>query len=163
MPVAVSNQHTVCRTGTTMERNEFMIATVPDIDTAALDLEERMSADETEALQLSRLRHALQYAYYRVPHHNKKFDAHGVHPSDLNDLADLGQVFFYDQDDLRETYPAGMFAVPMIQVSRIQTSPGTIGGPTVGGCTRTGRLHMPDRRSGTRCTYPIQWKAASNL
>jgi hypothetical protein len=95
MPVAVSNQHTpvaVLEPG--WRGNEFMIATVPDIDTAALDPEERMSADETEALQLSRHRHTLQYAFYRVPHHNKKFDAHGVHPSDLNDLADLAKSPF---------------------------------------------------------------------
>ena len=44
------------RAGPTSEGNQQMIATVPDIDTASLDLEERMSRDEIEALQLRRLR-----------------------------------------------------------------------------------------------------------
>ena len=114
-----------------------MIATVPDIDTADLDLEELMSRDEIEALQLRRLRHTVAYAYERVAHYTKKFDDHGVHPSDLKELTDLAKFPYTTKEDLRATYPAGMFAVPMNQVSRIHASSGTTGQPTVVGYTRT--------------------------
>jgi len=82
-----------------------MIATVAEIDTASLDLEERMSRDEIETLQLSRLQHTVRYAYQAVPRYTKKFDDHGVHPSDLLELADLAKFPFTTKEDLRATYP----------------------------------------------------------
>ena len=44
---------------------------------------------------------------------------------------------FTTKDDLRATYPFGMFAVPREQVVRIHASSGTTGKPTVVGYTRT--------------------------
>ncbi|MHB1172150.1 MAG: AMP-binding protein, partial [Lacisediminihabitans sp.] len=113
-----------------------MTATVPETSTAALDPEERMSRDQIEALQLSRLQHTVRYAYERVPLYTKKFDDHGVHPSDLKELSDLVKFPYTTKEDLRQTYPFGMFAVPMNEVARIHASSGTTGHPTVVGYTR---------------------------
>jgi phenylacetate-CoA ligase len=97
---------------------------------------EKAGVDELRALQLRRLRGSLQHAYEKVPHYRKAFDAAGIHPGDLKDLADLAKFPFTTKADLRVNYPFGMFAVPMDDIVRIHASSGTTGKPTVVGYTR---------------------------
>jgi phenylacetate-CoA ligase len=97
---------------------------------------EKASRKKLRELQLERLRWSLKRAYERVPHYRKKFDAAGVKPKDLKTLADLAKFPFTAKADLRETYPFGMFAVPMGEVVRIHASSGTTGKPTVVGYTK---------------------------
>ncbi len=101
-----------------------------------LDPIETASRDEVEALQLTRLRWSLQHAYENVPHYRLAFDAKGVHPADLKQLADLAKFPFTVKSDLRDNYPFGMFAVPREQVVRIHASSGTTGKATVVGYTQ---------------------------
>src|SRR5476649_1930285 len=96
---------------------------------------EKASRDELVALQLERLKHSVAHAYKNVARYRKKFDAAGAKPADLKTLADLAKFPFTTKSDLRETYPFGMFAVPMDQVVRIHASSGTTGKPTVVGYT----------------------------
>ena len=102
------------------------------------DLEpiETASRDELVSLQLSRLSRSLRHAYDNVAHYRSAFDAAGVHPDDLKDLADLARFPFTVKTDLRDSYPFGMFAVPRKQVVRVHASSGTTGKPTVVGYTR---------------------------
>jgi phenylacetate-CoA ligase len=102
------------------------------------DLEpiETASRDELVSLQLSRLSRSLRHAYDNVAHYRSAFDAAGVHPDDLKDLADLARFPFTVKTDLRDNYPFGMFAVPRKQVVRVHASSGTTGKPTVVGYTR---------------------------
>ena len=100
-----------------------------------LEAIEKSSIDELRALQLSRLQWSLQHAYDNVAHYRKKFEAAGVHPSDLKSLADLSKFPFTEKRDMRENYPFGLFAVPREQVVRIHASSGTTGKPTVVGYT----------------------------
>ncbi|MCB0217071.1 MAG: phenylacetate--CoA ligase [Chloroflexi bacterium] len=97
---------------------------------------ESASRDAIAALQLERLRWSLRQAYDQVPHYRARFEAAGVHPDDLRQLEDLARFPFTTKQDLRETYPFGLFAVPMDQVARIHASSGTTGQPTVVGYTR---------------------------
>jgi len=97
---------------------------------------ERASTDELRALQLERLRWSVAHAYENVPHYRKAFDARGVHPRDLVQLADLAKFPFTVKTDLRDNYPFGMFAVPREKVVRVHASSGTTGKPTVVGYTR---------------------------
>jgi phenylacetate-CoA ligase len=85
---------------------------------------------------LQRLQHTLQHAYANVAHYRRAFDAKGVHPGDLKQLADLANFPFTVKSDLRENYPFGLFAVPREQVVRLHASSGTTGKPTVVGYTR---------------------------
>jgi len=101
-----------------------------------LDPEERMSRDELEALQLERLQHTVRHAYEHVPLYTAKFDEAGVHPDDIRSLDDVAKLPFTTKEDLRQTYPFGMFAVPMDRVARIHASSGTTGRPTVVGYTK---------------------------
>jgi len=102
------------------------------------DLEpiETASRDELAALQLQRLRWTVQHAYDNVPHYRQAFEAKGVHPGDLKQLADLAKFPFTAKKDLRDNYPFGMFAVPREKVIRVHASSGTTGKPTVVGYTR---------------------------
>ncbi|WP_448315885.1 phenylacetate--CoA ligase PaaK [Streptomyces sp. CO7] len=100
-----------------------------------LDDAERMVREELEALQLDRLRRTLRHAYDNVELYRKKFDDAGVTPDDCRTLGDLARFPFTTKADLRETYPFGMFAVPMSEVRRVHASSGTTGRPTVVGYT----------------------------
>jgi len=97
---------------------------------------EKASLDELHGLQLERLRRTLAHACDKVPHYRKAFDAAGIRPGDLRDLADLAKFPFTTKADLRENYPFGMFAVPMHDIVRVHASSGTTGKPTVVGYTR---------------------------
>jgi phenylacetate-CoA ligase len=97
---------------------------------------EYASREEIAALQLERLRATVRLAYERVPHMRQKFEAAGVHPEDLRELGDFARFPFTSKDDLRATYPYGMFAVPMDDIVRIHASSGTTGKPTVVGYTQ---------------------------
>ncbi|MFJ6988126.1 MULTISPECIES: phenylacetate--CoA ligase PaaK [unclassified Streptomyces] len=105
------------------------------LPTALYDDAERLSRAELRALQLERLRATLRHAYDHVELYRKKFDAAGVAPGDCRTLEDLARFPFTTKADLRDTYPYGMFAVPMDQVRRIHASSGTTGRPTVVGYT----------------------------
>jgi phenylacetate-CoA ligase len=100
-----------------------------------LDAAERMSVDELRSLQTERLRWTLRHAYANVPFYRKKFDAAGVSPDDCRSLEDLAGFPVTTKDDLRDNYPAGMFAVPPAEIRRIHASSGTTGQPTVCGYT----------------------------
>ncbi|CAL9360039.1 Phenylacetate-coenzyme A ligase [Streptomyces sp. enrichment culture] len=102
---------------------------------AALDAAERMDRDELRALQLDRLRSTLRHAYENVEHYRRAFEEAGVTPEDCRSLADLARFPFTTKADLRDTYPYGMFAVPMSRVRRLHASSGTTGRPTVVGYT----------------------------
>lgn len=101
-----------------------------------LDPIETASRDEIETLQLKRLQWSLKHAYDNVAHYKKAFDRLGAHPDDLKSLADLAKFPFTVKDDLRQSYPFGMFAVPREKVARIHASSGTTGKPTVVGYTQ---------------------------
>ena len=69
------------------------------------------------------------------PATGEKFAAAGMKPADCRALEDLARFPFTTKADLRETYPFGMFAVPMDRIVRIHASSGTTGKPTVVGYT----------------------------
>lgn len=100
-----------------------------------LDSGERLGADELAALQLARLKRTLRHVYEHVEPYRRKFAEAGVTPEDCRSLADLARFPFTTKADLRESYPFGMFAVPMSQVRRVHASSGTTGRPTVVGYT----------------------------
>ena len=94
------------------------------------------SRDELCALQLERLRWTLRHAYEQVALYRERFDQAGAHPDDCQGLDDLGSFPFTTKDDLRRTYPFGMFAVGRDRIARVHASSGTTGRPTVVGYTQ---------------------------
>ncbi len=104
-------------------------------------LNECMPQDEREQLQLERLQATLFRVYMNVPFYRKTFDALGTDPDAFRSLDDVRRLPFTTKDDLRASYPYGMFAVPLREVVRIQASSGTTGAPTVVGYTRNDLKH----------------------
>ena len=101
-----------------------------------LEMVETANREDLQALQLERMRWSLRHAYENVEHYRKKFDAHGVHPEALRTLDDLARFPFTTKADLRDTYPYGLFALPMRDIVRVHASSGTTGKPTVVGYSR---------------------------
>ncbi len=87
-------------------------------------------------LQLERLQAAVLRVYMNVPFYRKKFDELRIDPDAFRSLEDAGRLPFTSKDDLRISYPYGMFAVPLREVVRVQSSSGTTGMPTAVGYTR---------------------------
>jgi len=97
---------------------------------------ECMSRDELAVMQGARLRKLVNRVYHNVAFYRKKMQQLGLEPGDINSIEDIGRLPFTTKDDLRDTYPFGLFAVPQSQIVRIHASSGTTGKATVVGYTR---------------------------
>jgi phenylacetate-CoA ligase len=111
--------------------------------------EETLSRKEIETLQLERLIETVNRVYDKVPAYRKKMDDAGVKPQDIKSLKDLAKLPFVTKQDMRDTYPFGLFAVPKNELVRIHASSGTTGKPTVVGYTEN------DLKTWTECVSRI--------
>ncbi|MBQ9730121.1 MAG: phenylacetate--CoA ligase [Clostridia bacterium] len=100
------------------------------------ETKECMSREEMRNLQSARLRKLVDYVYHNVEFYRKKMQAVGLIPSDIKGIEDIEKLPFTTKDDLRDTYPFGLFAVPQSEIVRIHASSGTTGKATVVGYTR---------------------------
>lgn len=91
---------------------------------------------EIQALQTARLIHTVRHVYEHVPYYRERMAQTGVKPEDIRTLADLRLLPFTYKQDLRDTYPYGLFAVPMEEVVELHASSGTTGKQIVVGYTR---------------------------
>ncbi len=96
---------------------------------------ECMSRDEMTKVQIERLINTVKRVYSNVPFYRSKMQKAGIEPGDIRSLEDLKKLPFTSKQDLRDTYPYGMFAVPMNEIVRIHASSGTTGKPSVVGYT----------------------------
>jgi len=91
---------------------------------------ETMSREQLEALQLERLqktvRHCMNAEFYQ-----KRFAELGITPDDIKTLDDVRKLPFTTKEDLRENYPFGLACVPLKDCTRLHSSSGTTGNPTV--------------------------------
>ena len=99
------------------------------------DPKEKIGPGELEELQLERLRWTVAQAA-RSPHYGRLFEKQGITPESLKSLDDLRRLSLTTKQDLRDSYPFGMLAVPPEEVVRIHASSGTTGDPTVVAYTR---------------------------
>jgi phenylacetate-CoA ligase len=94
------------------------------------------SLEERGQLILERLQSTLNRAYRNVPFHQQRLQKNGVDPSEIQSLDDVQRLPFTTRKHLSENYPYGLFAVPLRDIVRIHTAPGTSSNPTVSGYTR---------------------------
>ena len=97
---------------------------------------ECMSDHDRKSLQLERLKETVKNAYENVPYYRKRLDRMNIKPDDINTIKDIEKLPFTTKDDLRDSYPFEMFAVPKKEIVEVHTSSGTTGKPTVSGYTR---------------------------
>ena len=99
---------------------------------------EMMARAEMEALQLERLKATVAHCYQNIPFYKAAFDGLGLSPSDVRTLADLQKLPFTTKQDMRDSYPFELFAIPVDdgRVQRLHASSGTTGNATVVGYTQ---------------------------
>lgn len=97
----------------------------PEIETA--------SRDQIHEIQLEKLKNQVKWTYDRVSWYRDKMDEMGVAPQDIQSLDDIRKLPFTDKSVLRDTYPFGLFAIPLDEVVRLHASSGTTGKPIVVG------------------------------
>jgi phenylacetate-CoA ligase len=102
---------------------------------------ECMPREEVEQLQLERLQSTLNRVYRNVAFYKKRFDRLKIGPDEIQSVQDLAQFPLTMKEDLRESYPYGMFALPLREVVRIHSSSGVTGKPTVTGYTKNDLHH----------------------
>jgi phenylacetate-CoA ligase len=90
-----------------------------------------LPAGKLRELQLQRLQGVVARSYENVPLHRERMKKAGVAPEDIQSLDDVRHLPFTYKDDLRDSYPFGLFASPMKDVVRLHASSGTTGKPTV--------------------------------
>ncbi|MHC1592820.1 MAG: phenylacetate--CoA ligase family protein [Methermicoccaceae archaeon] len=98
-------------------------------------LVERMPEDELRELQSKKLRTLVDYVYHHSQFYRQRLDEAGISPEQINGIEDITRLPFTRKQDLRDTYPMGMFCVSQPQVVRFHASSGTTGKPTVVGYT----------------------------
>jgi phenylacetate-CoA ligase len=97
---------------------------------------ECMGRKEMKELQSERLKKIVSYVYRKSPPYKAKFDALGVKPGDIRGIGDIGSLPFTVKDDMRDSYPFGLFSSQLDKIKEIHVSSGTTGNPTVVGYTR---------------------------
>lgn len=88
------------------------------------------------ALQNKRFLKQLQRVYKNLPHYREKLKYENVEIKDIISLRDLYKLPFTTKEDITDTYPFGLFAVPKKDIIRIHTSSGTTGKPKIVGYTQ---------------------------
>ena len=99
--------------------------------------EETLPRSELEKIQLERLKETVSRVYEKVKPYREKMDEANIKPEDIKSLDDLKKLPFITKQDMRDTYPFGLFAVPRSELARIHASSGTTGKPTVVGYTKS--------------------------
>ncbi len=92
--------------------------------------QETMSRPEIEKLQLERLQRVVKHCM-NSPFYKKRFEEINLKPEDIKSLDDLKKIPFTTKQDLRDTYPFGIASVPLEKCTRLHSSSGTTGNPTV--------------------------------
>jgi len=90
---------------------------------------ETLGRADLERLQLGRLQKLVARLQERVALYRERFARAGITAESIKSLADLRRLPFTANADLRDSYPAGLLAVPMDQTLRLHTSSGTTGRP----------------------------------
>ncbi len=93
------------------------------------------SPEDKHQLQLERLQSTLNRAFRQVSFHRQRMKAAGIEPGQIESAADVAKLPFLERADFNEHYPYELFAVPLRDIVRIHTAPGTSRNPTVSGYT----------------------------
>lgn len=97
---------------------------------------ECMDREALRELQLRKLKEQVSYTYDNVAFYRELMDGMGITPEDIQTLDDVSKLPFTDKSALRETFPFGMFAVPIEDIVELHASSGTTGKPIVVGYTQ---------------------------
>ena len=94
-----------------------------------------MEDNDKAQRQLERLQATLNRACKNVPFHRNRIQEAGL--LDITELKDIEKLPFMDRTHLATHYPYGLFAVPLRDIVRIHTAPGSGTSPSISGYTKT--------------------------
>ena len=97
---------------------------------------EEMPREELQKLQYKLLKTLVYRLYSFSPFYHDRMKETGVHPDDIQTLADIRKLPFMYKRDLRDNYPDKIFVAGQEDLVRYHVSSGTTGKPTVVGYTR---------------------------
>ncbi len=90
-----------------------------------------IDADHLEAMQLERMKKIIRHAFNNVEFYRNRMRKYNLTPDSIKTLDDVAKLPFMVKQDLRDTYPFGLLAVPQSEVVRLHASSGTTGKPIV--------------------------------
>ena len=91
---------------------------------------ETMPRAELEKLQLERLKKTIEQAV-NSPFYKKLYSELGITADTVKSLDDIRKLPFTTKQDMRDNYPFGFLACDQKEVTRLHSSSGTTGNPTV--------------------------------
>ena len=94
------------------------------------DEAEKLTRLEIERLQLMRLQRTLRQAA-KSPFYAKRFKDCDIDVASVKSLDDVKRLPFTTKQDLRDSYPDKLLAMPLSEMVRMHVSSGTTGTPTV--------------------------------
>lgn len=97
---------------------------------------ETASREQITQWQSERLIRTVKRVYENVPLYRLRMNDAGVSADDIKSVEDIVKLPFTSKQDLRDTYPYGLFAVPPEEVVRLHASSGTTGKQIVVGYTQ---------------------------
>lgn len=100
-----------------------------------INMTAEMDDDDKAQRQLERLQSTLNRACKNVPFHRNRIQEADL--SDITGLEDIEKLPFMDRTHLATHYPYGLFAVPLRDIVRIHTAPGSGISPSISGYTKT--------------------------
>jgi phenylacetate-CoA ligase len=90
-----------------------------------------LTRDRLRELQWKKFEIVLRHAYENSPWYHSQMGQLNVKPDDIKSFDDMHKLPFVTKQVLRDTYPFGLFAVPMEKIVRMHASSGTTGKPIV--------------------------------
>ena len=90
-----------------------------------------IDGDHLEVMQLERMKKIIRHAFNNVEFYRNRMRKYNLTPDSIKTLEDVSKLPFMVKQDLRDTYPFGLLAVPQSEVVRLHASSGTTGKPIV--------------------------------
>jgi phenylacetate-CoA ligase len=97
---------------------------------------ETMDSEELASLQSERLSAMVSYIYRSNAFYRDRLDRLGVKPGEIRYITDITKLPFTTKDDMRDTYPYGLFSACQEDIMELHVSSGTTGNPTLVGYTK---------------------------
>ena len=81
-----------------------------------------MDREQMRLLQGARLKKLVHRVYHHTPFYRDKMQQMGLTPDDIDTIDDIVKLPFTTKQDLRDTYPDGLFAADRTDMVRIHSS-----------------------------------------
>jgi len=106
---------------------------------------ETLNSDDIKQLQIERLQSTLNRVYRNVAFYKNSFDQAKINIEKIKTVDDIKELPFTTKEDLRNSYPYDLYAVPLRDIVRMHSTSGTTGIPVITGYTKN------DLRNWTEC------------